>query len=159
VKHVSLGGGIQIRSNEVDVKYKRLSEDAIVPSYQTDGAAGFDFHSTIEGVVMPGQTVLVNTGLSFEVPDGHELQVRPRSGLSAKTGMRVTNSPGTIDSDYRGEVLIIMQNTGTIPFNIAKGDRIAQGVLVPVSRAVFKEAETLSKTERGQEGFGHTGVK
>lgn len=164
MKSVSLGGGLQLHSNEVAVKYKKLADDAYVPSYQSSGAAGFDFQAYISEseyagwvVIMPGETMLISTGLAFEVPEGFEIQVRPRSGLSAKTGIRVANSPGTIDCDYRGEVKIILANTGDTPFTVNHGDRIAQGVLAPVYRAVFKEADELSETERGQGGFGSSG--
>ena len=140
------------------VKIKKLSENAIIPQYQTNGAAGFDFHAIEDMEIDPRKTVLVKTGLSMEIPEGYELQVRPRSGMSLKTKMRVANSPGTIDSDYRGEICIIMENIGllgSLPFQIKKGDRIAQGVLCPVYQAVFIEDE-LNETERGEGGFGST---
>jgi dUTP pyrophosphatase len=140
------------------VNVKRLNPDAIIPEYQTSGAAGFDFHSTEELVIMPGDTALVGTGLAFAVPDGFELQVRPRSGLSAKTGLRVANAPGTVDSDYRGEVKIILSNTAHVPSVIKKGDRIAQGVLCPVYQANLNLVEDLDETERGIGAFGSTGV-
>ena len=140
------------------VKIKKLSENAIIPQYQTNGAAGFDFHAIEDMEIDPRKTALVKTGLSMEIPEGYELQVRPRSGMSLKTKMRVANSPGTIDSDYRGEICIIMENIGllgSLPFQIKKGDRIAQGVLCPVYQAVFIEDE-LNETERGEGGFGST---
>ena len=143
------------------VKIKKLSENAIIPQYQTNGAAGFDFHAIEDMEIDPRKTVLVKTGLSMEIPEGYELQVRPRSGMSLKTKMRVANSPGTIDSDYRGEICIIMENIGllgSLPFQIKKGDRIAQGVLCPVYQAVFIEDE-LNETERGEGGFGSTNNK
>lgn len=140
------------------MKIKKLSEKAIIPQYQTSGAAGFDFHSTENVIVMPGETKLVGTGLAFSVPEGKELQVRPRSGLSAKTGIRVANSPGTVDQDYRGEVKIILHNTGDLPFTIKEGDRIAQGVVCPVFRESFVVVDDLDETERGSGAFGHTGV-
>lgn len=161
MKSVSLGGGIQLHSNEVDVKVEKLADDVCVPSYQTKSAAGFDFHAYIscdeQVVIMPGDTVLIPTGLAFEIPEGYEIQVRPRSGLSSKTGIRVANSPGTIDCDYRGEVKIILTNTGDTPFTVNRGDRIAQGVLAPVYQAIFKEVDELSSSERGQGGFGSSG--
>lgn len=143
----------------VNVKIKKLVPEAIVPSYQSTQAAGFDFHSVDSVVIMPNETKLVGTGLSFEVPDGLELQVRPRSGLSAKTGIRVSNSPGTVDSDFRGEVKVILHNTGIIPFTVNTGDRIAQGVISPVYQANFEVVEELNETERGANGFGSTGTK
>ena len=140
------------------IKIKKLSQDAVIPQYQTTGAAGFDFHAIEDMEIDPRRTVLVKTGLSMEIPEGYELQVRPRSGMSLKTKMRVANSPGTIDSDYRGEICIIMENMGmlgSLPFLIKKGDRIAQGVICPVVRGIFIEDE-LSDTERGEGGFGST---
>lgn len=140
------------------VKIKKLSPEAVIPQYQTTGAAGFDFHAIEDMEINPRQTVLVKTGLSMEIPEGYELQVRPRSGMSLKTKMRVANSPGTIDSDYRGEICIIMEYIGmlgALPYQIKKGDRIAQGVICPVYQATFIEDE-LSDTERGEGGFGST---
>ena len=143
----------------IRVSFKKLSPDAVTPEYQTKGAAGFDFHAIEDMEINPRQTVLVKTGLSVEIPEGFELQVRPRSGMSLKTKMRVANSPGTVDSDYRGEVCIIMENMGmlgSLPYQIKKGDRVAQGVICPVFQAVFIEQD-LSETERGEGGFGSTG--
>jgi dUTP pyrophosphatase len=145
---------------KVRVKIKKLHEDAVIPQYQTTGAAGFDFHAIEDMEIPTRKIVLVKTGLSMEIPEGYELQVRPRSGMSLKTKMRIANSPGTIDSDYRGEICIIMENMGmlgALPYDIKKGDRIAQGVVCPVYQAVFVEDE-LSETERGEKGFGSTNV-
>lgn len=142
---------------KVNLKIKKLNDEAVIPEYQTKGAAGFDFHSTDSVVLYPNDTALVSTGLAFAVPEGFELQVRPRSGLSAKTGLRVANAPGTVDSDYRGEVKIIITNTGFVPQHIKKGDRIAQGVLCPVYQAVFDVIDDLDETERGSGAFGSTG--
>lgn len=146
----------------MNIKIKKLHPDAIIPQYQTDGSAGFDFHAIENITIHPGNTTLVKTGLSFEIPKGFELQVRPRSGMSLKTKLRVANSPGTIDSDYRWEVCIILDNIGSrdVPGNIVairKGDRIAQGVICPIIRAQFEEVEELSSTGRGQGGFGSSG--
>jgi len=157
MKSVTLGGGMILTTNERPVKIKRLSELAVVPVYQTELAAGFDFHSTENVQIMPAETKVISTGLAFSIPEDTELQIRPRSGLSAKTGIRVANSPGTVDADYSGEVKIILHNTGTIPFSIEVGDRIAQGVLVPVLRAIFEEVQELYQTGRGSSGFGSTG--
>lgn len=139
------------------IKIKKLNDNAVVPQYQTEGAAGFDFHSTEEKLIMPGETALISTGLSVELPLDVELQVRPRSGMSAKSKVRVANSPGTIDSDYRGEIKIILDNTGLSPYTINVGDRIAQGVLAPVLRAEFEVVTELGDTERGAGGFGSSG--
>ena len=146
-------------ANEVPLKIKRLHPDAVIPAYQSEGAAGFDLHA-VENVEAPsGKTVLVKTGLAVEVPLGYELQIRPRSGVSLKTGIMVKNSPGTIDSDYRGEVCIIIYNNGErFGHYINKGDRIAQAVLKRVERAAIQEVEELSTTGRGTGGLGSTGV-
>lgn len=159
MKDIKLGGGLTLVSNERKVKIKFLHDFAITPKYQSSGAAGFDLHSIDDMVIMPGDTKLIGTGLAFELEPDVELQVRPRSGLSAKTGIRVANSPGTVDSDYSGEVKIILHNTGTHPFTVSVGDRIAQGVICPVFRAVFEEVSELTETARGSSGFGSTGVK
>jgi dUTP pyrophosphatase len=138
---------------------KKLKDNAVVPKYQSDGASGFDLHATDDICLMGGEVHLIGTGLAFDIPSGYELQIRPRSGLSAKTFLRVANSPGTIDEDYSGEVKIIMHNTGTIPSVIKAGDRIAQAVLCPVIRADIVEVTTIKNTTRGSSGFGSTGVK
>jgi len=131
-----------------------------LPVYQTEGAAGFDFLAALDEPVeiLPGKRAMIPTGLKFAVPQGCELQVRPRSGLAAKFGVTVLNTPGTIDSDYRGEVKIILINLGEEPFVVERGMRIAQGVLSPYYKGVFSVMDTLDETERGDGGFGHTGV-
>lgn len=130
----------------------------MLPEYKTSGAAAFDFESMIDIIINPNETKIIPTGLAFEIPDGYELQVRPRSGLSAKTKLRVSNSPGTIDSDYRGEVCIILDNISSEEsYTINKGERIAQGVISKVEKITFEEVENLSETERGEAGFGSTG--
>ena len=131
-----------------------------LPTYQTPGAAGADIRAMLDGqdlVIHPGERVLVPTGLAMEIPPGFEIQVRPRSGLSYKTGLMVLNTPGTIDSDYRGEVKIILGNLGQHDEIIKHGDRIAQLVLAACLQATFTEQNTLHDTERGVGGFGHTG--
>lgn len=157
------------------LKIKKLDPEAIVPKYATPGASGFDLHALEDVTLLPGETKLVRTGLAFDVGYGYELQVRPRSGLSLKTPLRVANSPGTVDADFRGEVCVIMENTayqnsGGVAciingegFNwntqfIKKGDRIAQGVVCPVvHRADIEVVDTLDDTSRGSGGFGSTG--
>lgn len=148
------------------VKIKKLShfDDALaLPAYETKDAAGADIRACFENkentIVEPGQRVLIPTGLSFEIQPGFEVQVRPRSGLSLKTDLLVVNSPGTIDADYRGEVKIIIGNFGKKPQIINHGDRIAQIVLAPITQAQFEVVNELSDTERGQGGFGSTGIK
>lgn len=138
---------------------KKLQDDAKIPEYQTSGAAGFDFHSLVEKVIMPGETEIIRTGIAFQIPVGQEIQIRPRSGMSSKTKIRVANSPGTIDSDFQGEVKIILDNTGVTPYTVRIGDRIAQGVLANVSRAIFDVVGEFDiVTERGEKGFGSSGV-
>lgn len=149
----------------IEVKIKKLShydESFPLPSYETTGAAGADVRASLgtgeKMLIKPGERVLVPTGLSMEIPSGYEVQVRPRSGLSFKTGLMVLNSPGTIDCDYRGEVKIILGNLGKIDEVINHGDRVAQLVLAPVVQARYCETtEELSSTARGTGGFGSTG--
>jgi dUTP pyrophosphatase len=132
-----------------------------LPFYETDGAAGADIRANFEdraGIDIPsGGRALIPTGLRFEIPHGFEVQVRPRSGLALKHGITLVNSPGTIDSDYRGLVGVIVLNTGADPFKVAHGDRIAQLVVAPVVQAAFVQDDTLDKTVRGAGGFGSTG--
>ena len=133
---------------------------AVVPEYKTAGAAGADIYALVsEPVTIPaGKFAMVPTGLFFEIPEGYEVQVRPRSGLAAKNGVTVLNTPGTIDSDYRGEIKVILINLGDKDFVINSGDRIAQMVVAPVTQATFQITDSLSETERGTGGFGSTGV-
>ena len=142
----------------MNVKIKKLNENAVIPKYQTEGAAGFDFHATEHKEIMPGETVLIGTGLAVELPLLIELQVRPRSGISAKSKIRVANAPGTIDEDFRGEIKIILDNIGVMPYTVNIGDRIAQGVLVPIRQGIFTVVKELSDTARGASGFGSSGV-
>lgn len=139
------------------IRVKKLTSEAIVPSYQTKGAAGFDLHSVEELTLEPGKRAMVATGLAFSIDEGYEVQVRPRSGLAYKYGVSVINTPGTIDSDYRGEIKVLLINHGEEPFAIKKGERIAQAVVKEVVLADFTEVEELDDTERGSGGFGSTG--
>lgn len=142
------------------VKIKRLHPDAIIPKYATPGSAGFDLVAVEDVIIGTRETKLVRTGLAFEIPEGYEMQIRPRSGLSLKTPLRIANSPGTIDADFRGEVGVIAWNSDRDEtIRIQKGDRIAQGVIAPVVRAQFEVVDELSDTERGSGGFGSTGTK
>ena len=131
-----------------------------LPTYQSLFASGFDVRAQLDSniVMKPGEKMLVPTGLSFEIPQGYEIQARPRSGLAVKNGITVLNTPGTIDADYRGEVKIILINLGTNDFVIQDQDRIAQLVLAPVFQAELVEVDALSETDRGVGGFGSTGV-
>lgn len=132
-----------------------------LPAYQSDHAAGFDLVAAVpeDGALTlaPSDRALIPTGLVFELPDGYEAQVRPRSGLALKHGVTVLNSPGTIDADYRGEVKVLLVNLGSDTFLIQRGDRIAQAVIAPVTHVEIVAAEALSDTGRGQGGFGSTG--
>jgi dUTP pyrophosphatase len=144
--------------NKVEIKCT-AQQGAMLPVYKTDGAAGADVCAfTQEDIVIAsGKTALVPTGLCFEIPFGYEVQVRPRSGLAAKNGVTVLNTPGTIDSDYRGEVKVILINLGETDFTIHNGDRIAQIIVAPVTQGKFVQVDSLSETERGAGGFGSTG--
>lgn len=133
---------------------------AVLPSYESEGAAGADVRAFLGEplCIKSGFFAAVPTGLCFEIPEGYEIQVRPRSGLAAKKGVTVLNAPGTIDSDYRGEVKVILINHGKEDFTVSNGDRIAQLIVSPVLRAEFATAQELSSTRRGAGGFGSTGV-
>ncbi len=144
----------------VNIAVKRLDHagDLPLPSYETAGSAGMDVRAAEELVIAPGQRGLVGTGLAFAIPHGYEIQVRPRSGLALKKGISIPNSPGTIDSDYRGELKVILLNHGEEDFVIERGDRIAQIVVAPVQRGILLEVADLDETQRGSGGFGSTGV-
>ena len=131
-----------------------------LPSYATDGAAAMDLLAAVAGpvVIAPGARALLPTGLCVALPPGHEWQIRPRSGLALKHGIALVNAPGTIDEDYRGEVGVILLNTGTEPFTVERGMRLAQAVLAPVTRGHFAEVAELPATTRGAGGFGSTGT-
>ena len=131
-----------------------------MPSYATAGAAGMDLIAAIQDTVTvgPGERTLIPTGLTIALPEGYELQIRPRSGLALRHGITLPNTPGTIDEDYRGEISVIILNTGTEPFLIERGARIAQAVLAPVSRAAWLEVDRLDVTARDAGGFGSTGA-
>ncbi|RZV35892.1 MAG: dUTP diphosphatase [Sphingomonadaceae bacterium] len=143
----------------IPVRVKRLAhgEGLPLPAYATDGAAGMDIVSAEDVMLAPGARHAVATGIGVAIPEGYEIQVRPRSGLAIKHGISVPNTPGTVDSDYRGEVRVILINHGEDAFAISRGDRIAQLVLAPVTRATWDEVEALDDTDRGAGGFGSTG--
>ena len=145
----------------VRVSVEPVAADLPLPERMTPGAAAADLRAALETPVTlaPGATALVSTGLRLEIPPGYEGQVRPRSGLAARHGVTLLNSPGTIDSDYRGVVQVIVVNHGPEPFTVAHGDRIAQLVIAPVTAAVFAAAEELAPSDRADGGFGHTGVR
>jgi dUTP pyrophosphatase len=141
------------------VRFVKLRPGAQAPRYMSGGAAGLDLASAADEPIeiLPGARAAVPTGLAFAIPPGFEGQVRPRSGLARKLGITLPNAPGTIDSDYRGEVLVLLLNLGTERYIVAPGDRIAQMVIAPVVIAELEEAATLDETVRGAGGFGHTG--
>ena len=128
-----------------------------LPRYETAGAAGMDLRADEPFALAPGERRLVPTGLALEIPPGHEGQVRPRSGLAVRHGIALVNAPGTIDSDYRGEVQVVLVNLGQAPVSFARGDRIAQLVIAPVTRVALEVVDDLSATDRGAGGFGSTG--
>ncbi len=138
----------------------KAEDKEFLPVYSSAEAAGADLKACIQEdiVLKPGQRYLVSTGLSIQLPTGYEAQIRPRSGLAAKHGISLVNTPGTIDSDYRGEIKVIMINHGQEDFVIRRGDRIAQMVIAPVTRGIFALSDALDSTERGSGGFGSTGV-
>lgn len=145
------------------VRITRLHEgfdDVPLPEYATALSAGMDIRAAIEQPItlLPGERQAIPTNLAIELPPNFEAQVRPRSGLALKYGITLPNSPGTIDADYRGEIKVIMQNTGMEPFEIRRGDRIAQLVIAPVTRIQWIETTALSETHRGDGGFGHSGI-
>jgi len=148
--------------SDIKIKVKRLNpgfDDIDLPGYSTHGSAGMDVRAAVEDklILKAGEVGLVSTNLVIEIPEGFEIQVRPRSGLAVKHGIGILNSPGTIDSDYRGEVKIIMMNFSKENFVIKRGERIAQLVLSKVYRVSLEENSDLLKTKRGEGGFGHTG--
>ena len=143
----------------ISIKLSRLphGEGLPLPSYATQGAAGLDVVTAVDVSLAPGERMAVPTGFAIEIPPGYEVQVRPRSGLALKHGVTCLNTPGTIDSDYRGEIKVILANLGADTFSVSRGERIAQLVPAPVLRATFEEVAELSGTARGSGGFGSTG--
>ena len=136
------------------------AEGLPLPAYATKGAAGMDLMAAVDApvVIPPGGRALIPTGLRVALPEGHELQVRPRSGLALRHGITLPNAPATVDEDYRGELQVILSNTGAEPFTVERGMRIAQAMLVPVTRARWEVVEELPTTDRGEGGFGSTGT-
>ena len=143
----------------IEIALKRLphGEGLPAPSYATQGAAGLDVVAAESLTLQPGARHAVATGFAVAIPDGYEIQVRPRSGLALKNGITCLNTPGTIDSDYRGEVKVILANLGDTPFQVVRGERIAQLVAAPMLKASFVEVDSLDATQRGEGGFGSTG--
>ena len=141
------------------IQIKRLNSEVKIPSYKTQGSSGMDLMAFLKDpvTIKPKSSELISTGISVAIPEDTEIQIRPRSGLAAKSNISVLNTPGTIDSDYRGELKIILYNHGADDFVVNNGDRIAQMVLMPVLKASFEEVENLPNTIRGTGGFGSTG--
>ncbi len=146
----------------VPVRITRLPHgaDLPLPAYETAGAAGMDLRAAVDAPVTlaPGERAAVPTGIAIALPEGYEAQVRPRSGLARRHGISMVNTPGTVDSDYRGEIQVTLINLGQEPFTLGRGDRIAQMVVAPVTRVAWDEVEALDETARGAGGFGSTGV-
>ncbi len=138
--------------------FKRIHPDAVLPAYAHPSDAGMDLRSVADLTIAPGRRALVPTGLVMMLPPGYEAQVRPRSGLALKHGVTVLNTPGTIDSGYRGEVGVILANLGEAEFSVAKGDKIAQMVIAPVTQPEVVETDVVDATDRGAGGFGSTGI-
>ncbi len=151
--------------NDIKVHLKRLPHGAglQLPTYETSGSVGMDLRAAIGAempeVLAPGERKLIATGIAIALPVGYEAQVRPRSGLASRYGIGVLNSPGTIDADYRGEIKVILVNHGTEPFAVLRGERIAQIVIAPVTRATLIETSDLAETARGASGFGSSGTR
>lgn len=141
----------------IRVKVVRLDKSLPLPKYANEGDAGMDLYSAEESVLEPSEFRVLSTGIKIELPVGYEAQIRPRSGFAANEGISVLNSPGTIDSNYRGVIKVVLVNHGKKPFEVKKGDRIAQMVFKKVEKAELKEVEFLSETNRGEKGFGSTG--
>lgn len=143
-----------------EIKIMRLSKEAAMPEYKTEGASGMDLSALVDGemTIESGSFAVIPTGLSIAMPEGMECQIRSRSGLAAKNGVMVLNSPGTIDSDYRGEICVILMNLGRSPFTVKSGDRIAQMVFARTERVSLSEQDALPPTKRGGGGLGSTGV-
>jgi dUTP pyrophosphatase len=143
------------------IKIKKLSDDVLTPKYETPGSSGMDLAAYINKniIINPGEKALVPTGFSLSVPQNYEVQIRPRSGLAVKKGITVLNTPGTIDSDYRGEIKVVLINLSKDIFIVKNGERIAQMVVCPVEKVSMQEVRDLSETDRGKDGFGSTGTK
>ena len=145
--------------DKITVKIFREANTIAIPQYATPGSSGVDLCSTMYCMIKPGDMALIPTGIRLAIPEGYEGQIRPRSGLTLDKKIIIPNSPGTIDSDYRGEIRVLLMNMGDDPFTITFGDRIAQLVFAPVAQATFEEVKSLEPTKRGAGGFGSTGKR
>lgn len=142
---------------KLSIKVKKLVKEAVIPARSTDGSAGFDFYAIRSCLIYPNESRLIKTGLSFEFDKSHAMLITPRSGLALKNSITVGNAPGLIDSDYRGEVGIILRNESSVPYKVHAGDRVAQGIIVEVPDIIFDVVDNLTETERSDSGFGSTG--
>lgn len=147
---------VRIPREFIEVKIQKIHEDAIIPQYAHTTDAGADIYAIEDITIKPHTTTLIKTGLKVAIPAGYEIQIRPRSSISLKTPLRITNTPGTIDAGYRGEVCVIMENTGNLTQTINKGDKIAQMIIMPVPMIKWIETSELDTTDRGEGGFGST---
>jgi dUTP pyrophosphatase len=145
------------KEDNIKIKIKKIHPDAIIPKYAHDGDAGMDLFSVEDVVIKPRYRLAVRTGLEFEIPNGYEMQIRPRSGMALKSGITVLNTPGTVDSGYRGEIKAILINLSSEDYSIKKGDKICQAIINKVERVQIEETKELSETKRGKGGFGSTG--
>ena len=143
------------------IQIKKLSNEVLTPKYETSGSSGMDISAYIRKdiIIKSGDKALVPTGFSLSIPQGYEIQIRPRSGLAVKKGITVLNTPGTIDSDYRGEIKVVLINLSKDEFTVKNGERVAQMVVCPIVQVSLQEVEELSGTDRGTGGFGSTGTK
>lgn len=146
---------------KIQMKVLEKAKDLPLPHYESPGSAGMDLRAALEEdlVLLPGKYALISTGIKIALPDNYEGQVRPRSGLALKHGITLLNTPGTLDSDYRGEIKVLLINLGESPFTLKRGDRIAQLIIAPVVKANLIPVKVLSNTERGEGGFGHSGIE
>ncbi|MEA3488931.1 MAG: dUTP diphosphatase [Candidatus Omnitrophota bacterium] len=149
-----------MKTIHVKIKRKESAKDLPIPTYATSGSSGVDLYADVEGEteISPGEIKLISCGIYIELPDGYEAQIRPRSGLALKHGITLVNTPGTIDSDYRGLINLIVINLGKEDFLLRRGQRLAQMVFREITRAEFRETEEIGETERSHGGFGHTGI-
>ncbi len=150
----------KVEKIKIRITRLRENEDLPLPTYATEGSAGMDLFADVENeiVIKPGEIAMVPTGIAIELPPGYEAQIRPRSGLAINYGITLLNTPGTIDSDYRGEIKVILINLGKNDFVVKRGDRIAQMIISKYTKVIWEETKELNKTKRGEGGFGHTGI-
>lgn len=141
---------------DIEVKIKKISPEAIIPTYASPGSSGADLYSVVNEIIEPGESSLIPCGFAMEIPEGFEAQIRPRSGIALKDGVSILNTPGTIDSDYRGEIKVILKNFGSKVFRVKKGMRIGQMVFSRIQRTEFKLVDKLEESRRGTGGFGHS---